>query len=224
MIKSVYPDGTATRTTYDEYGKVTSNSLNGKTITKYVYDNDGNVAKKTDIPGGVTTKYDYNDSNLLVRSEVYAGESTASKDLESRMQYTYTKSGKVGTLSYQEKDSDVKTYTYTYEKDDRPEKSVQPDSSYTYWYYDSLRRNNKIVFSPKAGASGSKKLYTVLAYRDAQLKTAEGKTKKATTGLVSEYTNRFGSTGTPVSRFSYTYDEWGNITKILELTTGKTRK
>ena len=42
--------------------------------------------------------------------------------------------------------------------------------------------------------------------------------------MVSEYTNRFGSTGTPVSRFSYTYDEWGNITKISQLTTGKTRK
>ena len=223
LVRSVFPDGTATGTTYDRYGRVTANSLNGSTVTKYVYDNDGNVAKKTDVPGGVTTKYDYNDAGLLVRSEVYTGESTASRDFESRMQYTYTKSGQVGNLSYQEKNGDVKTYIFTYAKDDRPEKSIQPDTSQTEWYYDSLRRNNKAVFTPKKGATDSKKLYTVLKYRDVQLTTSEGKTKKATTGQVSEYTNKFGNSGKAATQYTYTYDEWGNITRILETVSNKSR-
>ena len=96
------------------------------------------MAKHTDALADVTTKYDYNDARLLVRSEVYKGENTASENFESRMQYTYTKSGKVGTLSYEEKDSDIKTYTYTYATDDRPTKSVQPDTSMTAWTYDSM--------------------------------------------------------------------------------------
>ncbi len=73
------------------------------------------------------------------------------------MQYTYTKSGKVGTLSYQEKDSDVKTYTYTYAKDDKPEKSVHPDTGHTNWYYDST---GKVVsFSYKKGEEKEKGYY-----------------------------------------------------------------
>ena len=214
LVRSVYPDGTYTGTTYDEYGKVTSNSLNGVTMTKYVYDNDGNVAKKTDAIGGITTKYDYNDSGLLVRSEVYNGDSTASEDFESRMQYTYTKSGEVGNLSYQEKDGEVRTYVYTYDKDNKPVKSVLPDGSYTTWSFDSLRRNNKAIYVPKDGASDGKKLYTILEYKDVTLTTADGTEKDATTGMVSTYTNKFGNSGDPVSQFSYTYDEWGNITEI----------
>ena len=139
------------------------------------------------------------------------------------MQYTYTKSGQVGNLSYREKDGDVKTYIFTYAKDDRPEKSIQPDTSQTEWYYDSLRRNNKAVFTPKKGATDSKKLYTVLKYRDVQLTTSEGKTKKATTGQVSEYTNKFGNSGKAATQYTYTYDEWGNITRILETVSNKSR-
>ena len=218
-VRSVFADGTSTGTTYDEYGKITSNSLDGITISKYIYDNDGNVARKTDALADVTTKYDYNDSNMLVRSEVYDGESTASEDLESRMQYTYTKSGKVGTLSYQEKDSDIKTYTYTYAADDKPVKSILPDKSYTTWSYDSLRRNTKIIHVPKNGAVDSKRLYTTLQYQPKEF-VVDGKMKKATTGLVSRYTNKFGNTGKTVSDFSYYYDTWGNITSIIEIPEG----
>ena len=50
-VRSLYPDGTATGKTYDEYGRVTSNSLGGRVITKYLYDKEGNVAEKKDLLG-----------------------------------------------------------------------------------------------------------------------------------------------------------------------------
>lgn len=88
------------------------------------------------------------------------------------MQYTYTKSGQVGTLSYQEAGDDIRTYTYIYAADEKPLKSTLPDKSSTAWGYDSLRRNTKIIHTPKDGASDAKKLYTVLEYKDVELTTA----------------------------------------------------
>ena len=78
----------------------------------------------------------------------------------------------------QEADDEVRTYTYTYAKDGKPNVSTLPDGSKTSWTYDSLRRNNKIVYTPKEGAADGKKLYTVLKYEGAELVTADGKNKK----------------------------------------------
>jgi len=165
-VKSIYPDGTETGTVYDKYGNVLSNSIGDMEICSYVYDKEGNVAKKTDIQADVTTLYEYNDAGLLVRSEAYKGTDTKSEDFESKMQYTYTQTGKVGTLSYKEKDKGVKTYTYTYTKDDKPLKSTLPDKSHTDWSYDSLRRNVKAVYTPKESAADGNKLYTTLTYAE----------------------------------------------------------
>ena len=88
----------------------------------------------------------------------------------------------------------------------------------TAWTYDSLRRNTKAVYTPKTGATDAKKMYTNLTYRDTELTCADGKTKKATTNNVSTYINKFGNTGDAVNKFCYTYDAWGNITKIEEPT------
>ncbi len=99
------------------------------------------------------------------------------------MQYTYTTGGNIGTLFYREKD-DTATRTYS---------------------YDSLRRSSKTVYMPKTSAIDAKKLYTTLQYQPSQF-TVDGKTRKTTTDLVSTYTNKFGSSGTPVSEYTYTYD------------------
>ena len=67
-----------------------------------------------------------------------------------------------------------------------------------------------------AYAKNSKKLYTVLKYEGAELVTADGKNKKATTGIVNRYVNKFGSSGKAVNDLYYQYDPWGNITKITD--------
>lgn len=217
LKKTKLKDNTEIENAYDQYGRVTKEQINGKTVNSYVYDNNGNVSRQTDSIAKRTNKYEYNDSNKVVRSEVYTGESTSSANLESRMQYTYTQSGQVGTLSYQEKGGDIKTYTHTYATDEKPVKSILPDQTFVSWTYDSLRRSTKVVFSPKLNnIADSKKLYAAIQYQDSQF-TVDGKTKKTTTNLVSVYTNKFGTSGKAVSEFTYTYDAWGNITKIKDL-------
>ena len=61
-----------------------------------------------------------------------------------------------------------------------------------------------------------KKLYTVLKYEDAELVTADGKNKKATTGTVNRYVNKFGSSGKAAKEHyadteltTYEYGLWG---------------
>ena len=41
--------------------------------------------------------------------------------------------------------------------------------------------------------------------------------RSTTTDLVSTYTTKFGNTGSAVTQYTYTYDTWGNITKIKDL-------
>jgi len=131
------------------------------------------------------------------------------------MQYTYTQSGKVGTLSYQEKGGDIRTYSYTYDKDEKPTKAIYPDKSYTTWTYDTLRRNTKAVYAPTEKAKDAKKLYTLKTYKDSNRPDSK-EAKNVTTAFVSSYTNQFGSSGTAVSSYSYTYDNWGNIRTITD--------
>ncbi|MDE6016241.1 MAG: DNRLRE domain-containing protein [Acetatifactor sp.] len=214
ITRTTLADGTIIRATYDVYGNLTAKTIDNKPVEQYTYDNRGNLARKIDRQANLTTTYDYNDTGKLVRSAVYTGD-TATQTPESRMQYTYTKGGNIGTLSYQEKGDTTRTYTYEYATDDKPTKATLPDKSLLTYSYDSLRRSNKTVYTPKSGVTDAKKLYTTLQYQPSQF-TVDGKTRKTTTDLVSTYTNKFGSSGTPVSEFTYTYDAWGNITNIKD--------
>ncbi len=215
LKKTTLADGTVLENTYDSYGNITSNKVGGNVTNKYTFDNDGNLSRQVDKVANLTTKYDYNDSDKVVRSEVYTGEGTAAANLQSRMQYTYTKSGLIGGLSYEEKDGKVRSYAYTYANDELPTKSTHPDGSNTQWTYDVLRRSTKTVFTPKSGVADGKKLYTTYAYQDGK-HSVNGSTKTTTTGLVKTYTNKFGNSGSAVSKFDYTYDSWGNITRITD--------
>ena len=213
ITRATLADGTTTRSTYDTYGNLTARWIDNDTIERYTYDNHGNLARRIDLLTDSTTTYDYNDSGKLVRSAVYTG--TAAQSPESRIQYTYTAGGNISTLSYQETGDTTRTYTYEYATDDKPTKATLPDKSTLTYSYDSLRRSNKTVYMPKSGATDAKKLYTTLQYQPSP-STVDGKTKKTTTDLVSTYTYRFGSSGTPVSEFTYTYDTWGNLTAIQD--------
>ena len=77
------------------YGNTTEEKVNGEVITSYVYDNKGQVYKKLDNKANKTSVYHYNDADKIIRTEEYIGDSISSKDLESSMQYTYNKTGKL---------------------------------------------------------------------------------------------------------------------------------
>jgi len=222
LEKTTLADGTVLENSYDRYGHITEKRINQQPVTSYTFDHDGNLSSQKDLTAGLLTRYHYNDSGKVVRSEVYEEETGVTGSPLSRLQYTYTKGGLIGGISYQEKGAAVKAYTYTYNGDELPAKSSHPDSSTTQWTYDSLRRNTKTVFTPKTGVTDSKKLYTTLGYASA-LQTIDGKQKTTTTGLVSTYSNRFGSNGTVLSRYDYVYDTWGNITDITSQDTRGTR-
>ena len=222
LEKTTLADGTVLENSYDRYGHITEKRINDQPVTSYLFDNDGKLSRQKDLTAGLITQYHYNDAGKVVRSEVYGENTGVAGSPLSRLQYTYTGGGLIGGISYQEKGEAVKTYTYTYDKDELPVKSSHPDTSTTQWTYDSLRRNTRTVFTPKSGAADSKKLYTTLGYASAR-QTIGGKQKTTTTGQVSTYSNRFGSNGTVLSRYDYTYDTWGNITGITRQDKSGTR-
>ena len=89
---------------------------------------------------------------------------------------------------------------------------------YEFSAYDTLRRNTLSVYSLTSGAATGKRLYTTKTYTDSRLNGTDGadgsKITNASTVLVASYVNKFGSTGSEVSRFDYTYDNWSNIKSI----------
>ena len=138
----------------------------------------------------------------------------------SRVQYAYSKSGKIANLSYDTGDGNIRSYVYTYDKDDAPLKSVFPDGSLQTLEYDSLRRNDRRIYYPVKNAALSKRMYTEAGFA-AGLSSASS--RKGTTTLIGKYTNKFGSDQKNIkSEYAYTYDEWGNITGIRESIRGNT--
>ena len=213
---TTYADGSRTSQDRDAYGRVIRSYITDAGGTRHqidatVYDNDGNVKKYTDTANSLTTEYDYDDAGRVARSTVKKENSSAYNG--SRVQYSYSKGGKIENLSYDTGDGKINSYVYTYAKDGLPEKSVFPDASYQTLSYDSLRRNNEKVYYPVKNAVTAKRLYTAATFMDGQ---SSASTHKGTTALIKTYTNKLGTTN-KTSEFTYAYDEWGNITGITDL-------
>ena len=224
----LYPGGRAAANEYDAYGKVVNSyigtapdiqggEITDRTITdSYLYYKDGAVARHTDYLGNQITEYVYNDAGLVVQSRTRTADSSREGgiDTESEMQYTYTATGKVGALSYREQDGVVKTSQYAYAKDELPIKDTLAGGGIQTKSYDSLRRNSKTVYVPRAGIADGKRLYTTVSFEKGK---ASSSAYVGTTSLISRYVNKFGSSGKAVSSFQYTYDARQNVTSIAGL-------
>ena len=189
LIGTTYADGSRTSADYDTYGRVTKSYItdrNGKKhqIDSTVYDNDGNVKRYTDTANSLTTEYDYDDAGRVARSVVRKADGSAYNG--SRVQYAYSKSGKISNLSYDTGDGSIRSYVYTYDRDDAPLKSVFPDGSMQTLNYDSLRRNNERIYYPVKNAAVSKRLYTEAEFVEGQKSVSS---HKGTTTLIGKYTN-----------------------------------
>ena len=98
LTGTAYADGSRTWAEYDAYGRVTKSYItdrNGKKhqIDSTVYDNDGNVKRYTDTANSLTTEYDYDDAGRVAGSVVKKENDSAYNG--SRVQYAYSKSGKI---------------------------------------------------------------------------------------------------------------------------------
>lgn len=187
---TAYADGSRTSQGRDAYGRVIRSYITDAGGTRHqidatVYDNDGNVKKYTDTANSLTTEYDYDDAGRVARSVVKKENNSAYNG--SRVQYAYSKGGKIANLSYDTGDGKIKSYVYTYAKDGLPEKSVFPDASCQTLSYDNLRSNSQKVYYPVKNAAAAKRLYTTAAFMEGQ---SSASSHKGTTALVKTYTNK----------------------------------
>ena len=90
-----------------------------------------------------------------------------------------------------------------------------PNNSSLTRTYDSLRRLTTKVFTPTSNAKDANKLYTAYSYVTKD-DTINDKKVKLGSLLVDTYTNKFGNKGKAVSLYKYTYDNWGNISSIID--------
>lgn len=217
VVTTTDPAGRINKTYYDEKGRVVKQaSVDGNTErvnASYEYDVYGNLIKSTDGDGRIQTA-EYDTKGRVIKKVVAPGTANAMQQT-----YTYDRAGRV-TGTTIGTGSDKTVYTYTYDKMGRILTSTQGGQTTTYTY-DTVQvvGSDKQIINTQTDAKGHKKTATFNVFGEAIKETAIGDEDNSqddmTTlrsyrkdGSISAVTYNDGTTDT------YTYDDWGRITRI----------
>ncbi len=195
LIKEENAIGAAVTYDYDGAGRLSekTNARGQKTI--YTYDTEGRLIKMQDEEGTVSYTYDANGNLLTAEDET--GKITRKYDSLNRVteytdtrgntiKYTYDEAGNVTEITY----PGGEKVKYTYRKNGDLESVTDADGVKTLYEYDST---GKLIKITSADGSKEERSYDV-----------SGRLIRKTESLYGEI----------ISSYNYTYDEWGNITKI----------
>lgn len=217
VVTNTDPVGRINKTYYDEKGRVvkqTSVDGNAERVNaRYEYDVYGNLIKSIDGDGRIqTTEYDV--LGRVIKKTVAPGTTNAMQQT-----YTYDKAGRV-TGTTVGTGSDKTVYTYTYDKLGRLLTSTQGGQTTTYTY-DAVQvvGNDKQIINTQKDAKDHKKTTTFNVFGEVIKETAVGDEDNTQDdmitlrsyredGSVSAVTYNDGTTDT------YTYDDWGRITRV----------
>ncbi|MEE0966033.1 MAG: DNRLRE domain-containing protein [Bacilli bacterium] len=196
IVKRTLGNGHSNEYVYDEYGNLVLMKENSKTIEEDVYDTLGNMIKSYDYKTNMKLQLDYDINGQIVRIDAYDNSITGMND--SRLygvEYGYDDNGNlIRQIDYVGDERKIKDYTYGEEKQIE---SITLDSSRKLNYsYDSLDR----MISKKLDTSSN--IITSYEYADS-LRGSEYTTSKVSKETIGD------------REYTYTYDELGNITKIV---------
>ncbi len=195
LIKEENAIGTAVTYAYDGAGRLSEKTNARGQKTTYTYDTEGRLIKMRDEEGTVSYTYDAN-GNLLTAEEE-SGKITRKYDSLNRVteytdtrgntiKYTYDEAGNVTEITY----PGGEKVKYTYRKNGDLESVTDADGLKTLYEYDNT---GKLIKITSADGSAEERSYDV-----------SGRLIRKTESLYGEI----------ISSYNYTYDEWGNITKI----------
>ena len=223
---TTYGNGNKLTYGYNTLEQITSESWNGKDVTRYEYDNRGNKARITDALSGLKYRYFYDDQGRITTAEINKVIGKTSSELIS-FQSIYDKAGRQSVFAYYTSGRAYRT-EYGYTSDDKVGAATLPSGGVFKRTYDGFDRITKDTYTPhsKPGTEETKArkdgaaVTSTYGYLDTDRGQADGsKTKKDkttysfTTRLLSDLTVTVGSGKTAKTAVSesLSYDKLGRI-------------
>ena len=195
IINSLYGNGDNISYVYDEYDRVIAINNDDGTIVEYLYNKKGLIAKIKDYSAGITTEYLYDIWGSTISTETSGTDNNA---------IYYSETTGDGNTSYVSKiNNDVKTVTYR--TDENGNGIIDNDGWTVAQTTDDLNRTFTVIVSPSE--DNSTPITTSYTYADI------GNSNR-TTNLIESITYTQGDT--VLAKYSYEYDNIGNITKVYE--------
>lgn len=195
IINSLYGNGDNISYVYDEYDRVIAINNDDGTIVEYFYNKKGLLAKIKDYSAGITTEYLY---------DIWGSNITTETSGTDNNTLYYSETTEDGNTSYISKiNNDVKTVTYR--TDDDGNGIIDNDGWTVAQTTDDLSRTPTITVTPSE--ANSTPITTSYTYVDVA-------NSNRTTNLIESITYTQGDT--VLAKYSYEYDNIGNITKVYE--------
>ncbi|WP_457945427.1 DNRLRE domain-containing protein [Caproiciproducens sp. LBM24188] len=202
LLSANYGNGFKLGYFYDGYDRVTSVTKNGATAYLYTYDARGNLAKLTDRTGGsdLVTDYSYDVGDRLIKKSTSDG---------STIQYSYDNMNRNTVTRYTFADQS-KTSSYVPGVDNRKSEANLLSGGRVTYTYDEL--NREVVTDTNTIPRQEPTFRLQRSYVD-----VDGDANR-TTSLVKTLYNykHVGASDTTLAKYSYTYDNNGNISTVTD--------
>lgn len=215
LIKTTYANGNTVELVYDVFDRVVEEKYNGTIKYRYVYNGEGDLAKKIEVQrSGLSEKevnvvnYEYDSLDRLIHSSEERIEDGKTTEVQ-RSEHIYDGENRITKQSWSVGGEAGRSENYTYSTTDGTLQSMKTANGETISFgYDALKRLKNIKSKHGSGTDFITQTYT---YKDRAGQTTDGKqlttnqiANIAYTGIVNPF------------NLSYEYDAIGNISKVSQ--------
>jgi len=201
LLSMDYGNGSNVAYTYDEFGNTKTLTYNGTKVAENFADSAGNINRTQDLLTNLEHRVTYDSTGRLISKETL--DLTASGDRWLRsLEYNYDLNNNTTHIAYADKDGSNVT-KYVYDDENRLVKTILDNNKEITYTHDIYGRLTGKILNTTNNLN--------YAYTYEASDRGEGYTTTKT------YTETIGDT-----TYKYTYDDYGNITKIQSINVNNT--
>lgn len=215
LIKTTYANGNTVELVYDVFDRVVEEKYNGTVKYRYVYNGEGDLAKKIEVQrSGLSEKevnvvnYEYDSLDRLIHSSEERIEDGKTTEVQ-RSEHIYDGENRITKQSWSVGGEAGRSENYTYSTTDGTLQSMKTANGETISFeYDALKRLENIKSKHGSGTDFITQTYT---YKDRAGQTTDG--KQLTTNQIANIA--YTGIANPFD-LSYEYDAIGNVSKVSQ--------
>lgn len=215
LIKTTYANGNTVELVYDVFDRVVEEKYNRTVKYRYVYNGEGDLAKKIEVQrSGLSEKevnvvnYEYDSLDRLIHSSEERIEDGKTTEVQ-RSEHIYDGENRITKQSWSVGGEAGRSENYTYSTTDGTLQSMKTANGETISFeYDALKRLKNIKSKHGSGTDFITQTYT---YKDRAGQTTDG--KQLTTNQIANIA--YTGIANPFD-LSYEYDAIGNVSKVSQ--------
>ena len=215
LIKTTYANGNTTELVYDIFDRVVEEKYNGTVKYRYIYNSEGDLAKKIELERtGQELKevnivnYEYDSLDRLIHSSEERVENNNKTTEVQRSEHIYDGENRIKSQSWSVGGEADRSESYTYsEKDGTLQTMKTANGENISFGYDALKRLKTISGKHGNNSSFITQTYT---YHD---RAGQAGGKQLTTNQIADIS--YSGISDPF-HLSYEYDSRGNVSKVSQ--------